>query len=171
MIYNPEFRKNIQLHLNPAKLVMMPIVLGMIFFAIYLYNTHSNQHHWYQVDTRAYIANIMQIYSLTLFGILVFIWGTKMAVDSLIGEFNDKTWDSQRMTAIGPWNLVWGKLFGGTLFSWYGGVICLLVFATSAMFNPQWQRSIIVRFCWLLSATTQCLTIWPLFSTNKSLAY
>ena len=81
----------------------------------------------------------MQTTALVLFGGIVFIWGTKMAVDSLAGEFNDRTWDSQRMTAISPWDLVQGKLFGSTLYAWYGGLLCLLVFVCVAL--PSYDSS------------------------------
>ncbi|MCI5139655.1 MAG: hypothetical protein D3922_14880, partial [Candidatus Electrothrix sp. AR1] len=41
------------------------------------------------------------------------------------------------MTAIGPWNLVWGKLFGSTLYAWYGGLFCLLVFVVAFFSAPK----------------------------------
>ncbi|CAK8723436.1 hypothetical protein GCAAIG_13230 [Candidatus Electronema halotolerans] len=125
MIWNPEFRKNIQLELNPVKLVLMPVVIGMMFAVVYL-----------SVDNKAPAAPPLQLAALILFAALVFVWGTKMAVESLISEFNDRTWDSQRMTAIGPWSLAWGKLLGSSLFAWYGGLFCLLVFAASTAAIP-----------------------------------
>jgi hypothetical protein len=125
MIWNPEFRKNIQLELNPVKLALMPVVIGMIFAIVYL-----------SVDKNKPAAPPLQMASLILFAVLVFAWGTKMAVESLISEFNDRTWDSQRMTAIGPWSLAWGKLLGSSLFAWYGGLFCLLVFAASSAAIP-----------------------------------
>jgi hypothetical protein len=122
MIWNPEFRKNIQLELNPVKLVLMPVVIGMIFAIVYLIRLDN--------------APLLQTASLVLFTLLVFAWGTKMAVESLINEFNDRTWDSQRMTAISPWSLAWGKLLGSSLFAWYGGLFCLLIFAASTAAMP-----------------------------------
>jgi len=130
MISNPEFIKNIRLQLNPVKLVLMPMILGMIFFVVYLLNADSNEP----------VEHTMQVTSLILLGLVVFIWGTKMAVESLAGEFNERTWDSQRMTAIGPWNLVWGKLFGSTLYAWYGGLLCLLLFAVATFSTPDPSR-------------------------------
>ena len=35
--------------------------------------------------------------------VLLFLWGTRLAADSLFAEVNGRTWDSQRSSAIGPW--------------------------------------------------------------------
>ncbi|WP_417912934.1 hypothetical protein [Candidatus Electronema sp. TJ] len=133
MIWNPEFRKNIQLEINPVKLVLMPMVLGMVFVSVYLSNT------------KEVAAQPMQITSLILFTLLVFVWGTKMVVESLVSEFNNRTWDSQRMTAISPWSLAWGKLFGSSLFAWYGGLYCLLVFAVTSLIVPTKDAQLMLK--------------------------
>lgn len=142
MIGNPEFIKNIQLQINAVKMVLMPAVLGMIFIVVYLMNA----------DSYKPVEYAMQVASLVLLGVIVFVWGTKMAVESLAGEFNDKTWDSQRMTAIDPWNLAWGKLFGSTLFAWYGGLFCLLVFTVSSFFSPKSYRFLELLLAWYFAA-------------------
>ncbi len=144
MIWNPEFRKNIQLELNPVKLVLMPGVISMIFAIVYLIS----------VDNKEPAAPPLQIASLVLFALLVFVWGTKMAVESLISEFNDRTWDSQRMTAIGPWSLAWGKLLGSSLFAWYGGLFCLLVFAASTAAIPAEGRQMLKMLLFIIFAGT-----------------
>ena len=125
MIWNPEFRKNIQLDFNAVKLVLVPLVLGMIFAISYL-----------SVEKNEPAAPQLQLTALILFTVLVFVWGTKMVVESLISEFNDRTWDSQRMTAISPWSLAGGKLIGSSLVAWYGGLFCLLVFAAASAAVP-----------------------------------
>ena len=35
------------------------------------------------------------------------------------------------MSALDPWTMTWGKLFGSTSFNWYGGLMCLAVIASS----------------------------------------
>ncbi|MCI5222871.1 MAG: hypothetical protein D3924_09415, partial [Candidatus Electrothrix sp. AR4] len=158
---NPEFIKNIQLQINAVKLVLMPVVLGMIFFIVYLMNA----------DSREPVEYAMQVASLVLLSIIVFVWGTKMAVESLAGEFNDKTWDSQRMTAIDPWNLAWGKLFGSTLFAWYGGLVCLLLFAVSSFFSPKPYRFIelllFILFSGIFAQATILAFVLTEFAKNR----
>lgn len=134
MIWNPEFRKNIQLELNPVRIVLMPAVLGMILVISYL-----------SVEKNQPAAPQLQMTALILFTAIVFIWGTKMAVESLISEFNERTWDSQRMTAISPWSLAWGKLVGSSLFAWYGGLCCLLVFAAASLAVPEQEAKLMCK--------------------------
>ena len=43
----------------------------------------------------------------------------------LFEEWQQKTWDSQRMSAMGPWQMAAGKLFGSTAFAWDGGLLGL----------------------------------------------
>lgn len=164
MIKNPELIKNIQLELNPVKLVLMPVVLGMIFFIVYL-----------NADKHEPAAQSMQTASLVLLELIVFIWGTKMAVESLVSEFNDKTWDSQRMTSISPWTLAWGKLLGSTLFAWYGGLFCLLVFAASSVAVPEdlprlVKMLLILIFTGLLTQTAILAFILTEFAKNRDAA-
>ncbi|CAK8715930.1 hypothetical protein GKODMF_07515 [Candidatus Electrothrix gigas] len=161
MIGNPEFIKNIQLQINAVKMVLMPAVLGMIFIVVYLMNA----------DSYKPVEYAMQVASLVLLGVIVFVWGTKMAVESLAGEFNDKTWDSQRMTAIDPWNLAWGKLFGSTLFAWYGGLFCLLVFTVSSFFSPKSYRFLelllSILFAGVFAQATTLAFILTEFAKNR----
>jgi hypothetical protein len=42
-----------------------------------------------------------------------------------VAEIRERTWDSQKLSAIGPWTMVWGKLFGATAANWFGALVCL----------------------------------------------
>lgn len=163
MTSNPEFIKNIRLQLNGVKLVLMPMILGMIFFLAYIS----------EADSYRSVEKTMQITALVLFGGIVFIWGTKMAVDSLAGEFNDRTWDSQRMTAISPWDLVQGKLFGSTLYAWYGGLLCLLVYICVALSTTEPSRYLDVLlfliFAGIFVQSTLLAFILTEFAKNRDL--
>lgn len=113
---NPEFRRNIWLEITPHRLVGMPLVLTAIFLLIYMLNG-------YKFD------NDLAVSSLFGFTILSVLWGTRLSSESVITEIRDRTWDSQRMSAIGPWQMTWGKLLGSPIYTWYGGAICLLLYA------------------------------------------
>jgi hypothetical protein len=118
MNINPEFRRNLWLELTPSRLVGMPLVLGIFFFLAY------------SMDDNQYGASVAGA-ALTLFGLLAFLWGVRLASETLITEIRDHTWDSQRMSVIGPWSMTWGKLLGSTIYPWYGALICLFVYLTS----------------------------------------
>ncbi|AMO96314.1 putative membrane protein [Collimonas fungivorans] len=118
---NPEFKRNLWLQFSLHRLIAMPAILGLIFFTLSLAN--DNWPGGVPLDSVA----------LILFAGIVCLWGTRNASSAVIEEVRDKTWDQQRMSALDPWTMTWGKLFGATAFNWYGGILCLLVFAIAAL--------------------------------------
>jgi len=108
---NPEFRRYLWTELSLHKLVAIPVVLAGAFL---LADT-----------TRFGVADAAKIG----FMLLVYLWGTRQAAAAVAEEVRGGTWDSQRMSALDAWPMAWGKLFGATALSWYGGLICLGVYA------------------------------------------
>lgn len=119
MNINPEFQRNIWLEISAYHIALMTIILGLVFSLVTLVNGEID-------ESLAYI-------SLALFVILVPIWGGKLAHQSIIQEVDNHTWDGQRMSSIAPWSMTWGKLFGSTLLTWFGGAICLVVYVMAAL--------------------------------------
>ncbi len=122
--FNPEFRRNVWLEFSWQRLVAMPAVLGSVFLLVYI------------VSDRIPDGGLTEV-SLVGFYIIAFIWGTRRSAAALADEVRDRTWDGQRLSALGPWALSWGKLFGSTVFVWYGALICLTVFFLSGLGNVQ----------------------------------
>jgi len=60
-----------------------------------------------------------------LYCFFVVLWGTRSAALSVVAEIRERTWDSQKLSAIGPFSMVWGKLLGATAHNWFGGLLCL----------------------------------------------
>lgn len=114
MIGNPEFQRNIWLELTPGRLIVMPFVLMASFFLSYI----ADDYHL--GEATAGVAR-------TLFIVISMIWGTKLASESVMNEVRDNTWDWQRLSVLTPWELTFGKLFGSTIYTWYGAAICLFV--------------------------------------------
>jgi hypothetical protein len=108
---NPEFKRNLWLSFSMPRLIGMPAILALIFLAIGM-NTELSK---------------LGSTATALFMGIVWLWGTKNAAAAIGDEQRDHTWDQQRMSALSPWEMTWGKLFGSTLFNWYGGALCLLV--------------------------------------------
>jgi len=96
---NPEFRRNLILHLSPHRLIAMPTVLGAFVLVVYTLQDRS-------FDWGTGLVAEFAYYFFT------FLWGTKLAAESIVGEVVDGTWDQQRMSAMRPWRMAWGKLFG-----------------------------------------------------------
>jgi hypothetical protein len=117
---NPEFRRQLWLELTPHRLLAMPLTLGLLLAMIYLTATTV------EADGGAATARA----ALWIFGGLLVLWGTRLAGDAVTEEVRARTWDQQRMSAIPPWQLAWGKLLGGPVFPWYGAALCAAVALT-----------------------------------------
>lgn len=115
MELNPEFRRNLWQELTPYRLAGMPLILAAVFYLAFVSD-----------DNR--LASAVASSATGLFFLITMIWGTKLASETVMNEIREHTWDGQRMSALTPWQLVWGKLFGSTAYTWYGAAICLLVY-------------------------------------------
>lgn len=105
---NPEFRRNLLLELSVHRLIAMPALLLMVFALANLVGGPGGVAWWAKAVT---------------IGLLVF-WGSRLSADSVLGEVSARTWDGQRMSALGPWAMGIGKLAGSTIYVWYGAAIC-----------------------------------------------
>ncbi|HTD91703.1 MAG TPA: hypothetical protein VK663_13635 [Burkholderiales bacterium] len=112
---NPELRRNLWLELSLHRLLAAPLVIALCALLIYA------------AGKQAALA-VLAGTSAAGFVAMVLLWGTQLAGASVVEEARDRTWDAQRMSAIGPWTMTWGKLLGAPAFAWYGGLILLLIF-------------------------------------------
>ncbi len=108
---NPEFRRNLWLQLSWPRLLLTPVLLGVIFAVIG------------SALGRASVTNT----AAGLFWAVTLLWGCRQAADSIGEEVAGGTWHGQRMSSLGAWPMTWGKLAGATAFSWYIALICLAV--------------------------------------------
>jgi hypothetical protein len=115
---SPEFLRHAWLELTPYRLVAMPVVLIGVFLVALLFAGGN----W---------GSDLAIAAVVVFAGIVFPWGNRMIADSLTQEIAGNTWDRQRMSALGAWEMTWGKLFGSTIYVWYGGLLCLGVLVVS----------------------------------------
>ena len=111
----------------------MPIILFAIFLLVFLYGNSGS-------DVK--VAQDLRSASMVMFILIATVWGSKRASEAVIGELNDGTWDCQRLTLISPWVMSIGKLFGSTMYNWYGGGICLLVYIYSSLQLPNIDQSL-----------------------------
>lgn len=107
---NPEFVRNLWLEATPFRLALIAGLLLLLFAILSLSSTGL-------ATTPAA--------ALGFYCFFVVLWGTRSAALSVVGEIRERTWDSQKLSAIGPFDMVWGKLFGATIHNWFGGLLCL----------------------------------------------
>jgi len=118
---NPEFQRNLWLELTPRRMILMAVVLGLCFFAA-------------AVTTDGAVSGPGET-ARWLYYLIVVVWGSRNAALSVVGEIRERTWDGQRLSSLGAGTMVWGKLFGSTLYNWFGGAICLAVIVTELLGN------------------------------------
>lgn len=118
MNLNPEFQRQLYLEFSQARLIGVPLILAIVFTLTF---AMDDKHQTFVTEQTA----------LGLFLLMMSFWGARQAVDSVLDEQRSHTWDTQRLSALDPWSMVCGKLFGSTLIVWYGGVICLIVYGFS----------------------------------------
>lgn len=121
---NPEFRRQLWLQFSSTRLILLPVLLVACFTAVAL----SGADH---------VATALSITGATLFGLLVWGMGTLAAGASVMDEITERTWDQQRMSAMQPWAMTWGKLAGASAYGWYGGAFCLLVAVPASVLAGQ----------------------------------
>jgi hypothetical protein len=109
---NPEFQRNVWVELTPRRLILMVVLLTLAFFAAAVAGGSDY--------TPASTAQL-------LYYAIVVVWGSRNAALAVVGEIRDRTWDMQLLSSIAPGAMTWGKLFGATIYNWFGGLICLAV--------------------------------------------
>jgi len=111
---NPELLRNLWLQFSLQRVIAAPLILGAIV-ALISFGTSTD---WSSI---AWAAN-------GGFFLIAYLWGARRAVNVLADEIASGTWDGQRMSSIGPWTMAWGKIFGGTAYTWYCAGICLVAY-------------------------------------------
>lgn len=92
---NPELRRNLWLEFSLHRLIGMPAVLALLFA---LFGSFGGA--WRE-----------RVFTAALWGfvILAHFWGTRQASAAVTDEVRDRTWDWQRLSALSPWQMTWGK--------------------------------------------------------------
>jgi hypothetical protein len=149
---NPELARNFKLELTSQRLVLMPVILVLLAGLILSFggNDFSMGSGWNDYD------KLCQ-FSLIAFLLITGIWGAKSAADGILDEYNNKTWDWQRMSTISPMKMTIGKLFGSTIYNWYGGIICLFIYFVSSILSN--HHSMLVSFVSMLNVILTAIAL------------
>jgi hypothetical protein len=108
---NPELQRNLWLEASPFRLALITGLLLLVFAATSVAPSG--------LATTSGAA-------LALYWFFAVLWGTRSAALSVVSEIRERTWDGQKLSSIGPWQMVLGKLLGATAANWFGALLCLL---------------------------------------------
>lgn len=122
---NPEFQRNLWLEAGPRRLAWTGVVLAAIYGAV-LVIAHDKA------------VPFLGGAGTAVFAATALIWGPRAAGGSLAEEVRQRTWDFQRLSALTPWEMAWGKLFGATALAWVAAAtgLVLAFFAALADGRP-----------------------------------
>ncbi|MEQ1776787.1 MAG: hypothetical protein ABL891_23620, partial [Burkholderiales bacterium] len=130
---NPELRRNLWLEFSLHRMIAVPAVIVLIALLIIASDDKN-------------VTRSLAMAAAGGYGAIVLLWGTRLAAASVLDEARERTWDAQRMSAITPWAMTWGKLLGAPSFTWYGGAILLAIF----MFSGNLANLPVLRYTALL---------------------
>jgi hypothetical protein len=135
---NPELRRNLWLQFSLLRLVMAPVAVGVSMLLAWL----------------ASAENPVAVASMAdwLYLFIALLWGTRRAADLVAEEIAGGTWDGQRMSVLGAWQMTWGKFVGGVSYVWYVAAFALAVhlWARGLAEATPWQHDEAVRLLHLL---------------------
>ena len=121
--FTPEFHRHLWLRFSPFRLVAAPLMIILCALTTTRLPTGFGD---YTITSTLYA-------SLTIFYFVVIVWGTYEAATAMQEEVRGNTWDFQRMSSISPAQIAFGKLFGVTSYTWYFGLLTLVLFAYAYM--------------------------------------
>ena len=115
---NPELQRNLWLEASPRRAAWAGVAVLGIYVAVYLAAEGAGSGELLRALGGA---------GAFIFFASALVWGVRLAGQSVASEIGERTWDFQRLSALDPWSMAWGKLFGATALAWVVGLAGLLV--------------------------------------------
>jgi hypothetical protein len=160
-VQNSELQKALWEDFSLHRIIAMPVVIALIAGTFILSESSESANH--NIQNMAY----MGFYTIAI------LWGTYQSAHAIPKEVTNNTWDNLRLSPISPWSLVLGKLFGSTLYQWYGALILLAIYCvTASNFYP--VSEVFSTVCCMLGVALVCQslgmlgTMLPLRKQEKS---
>ena len=143
---NPEFQRQLWLNWRPS-LLAWSLGLSLLVLALPMALSKPKD-----------LSGSLSMTAMAGLWIAAVVYGSVLAGRSLAEEASQNTWDWQRLSALSPWQMAWGKLLGATLPAWlyvlWFAVACAGV-ATVWVLDPiQMHHTIGLAVLWGLGLQT-----------------
>ena len=106
MMRNPEFQRQLWLNWRPS---LLGWSIGLVAVALAVPLAAAAKHERMQ---------FVGVTAMVLMWVAAVVYGSVLASRSLSEEASQNTWDWQRLSALTPWQMAWGKLLGATTPAW-----------------------------------------------------
>lgn len=103
---NPEFQRQLWLNWRPS-LLAWSLGLSLLVLALPLVLSKPKD-----------LSGSLSMTAIAGLWVAAVIYGSVLAGRSLAEEASQNTWDWQRLSALSPWQMAWGKLLGAALPAW-----------------------------------------------------
>ena len=123
LLRNPEFIRNTWTEMTLKRILAMPLLLVTACLLTYMAGNMVSD------------KPVLPLMCVFFYCVFTYIWGTRLAAETVIKEINHNTWSFQAMTPISPLSMSIGKLFGSTVYIWYGNLICFILYFLSCRFG------------------------------------
>ena len=145
---NPEFQRNLWLEASPRRVAWAAVTLILIYVAAILLTRGSSSG----------LAAALSSAGAVVFVVCGMIWGSRATGGSVLGEIADRTWDFQRLSALTPWSMTWGKLLGASSLAWFCALTGMaMMFAVSLSYangDLYWSLGFMMALALLLQAVS-----------------
>ena len=159
---NPEFERNLWLEASPRRLFGLAVALGLIYAATRLVSGG---------DSHGLLVALFTV-GLCVFAACGGIWAARAAGGSVLDEIRGRTWEFQRLSALTPWAMTWGKLFGAGSLAWLGAAsgIVAVGLTTAAMASPGDALAVVAGMIGLILFLQGCAMGAALVGVRKARA-
>lgn len=161
MMRNPELRRNLWLEFTSNRMIIGPVLLLVLFATAAAADWSLSR-----VVQGTVTFPITGAVARWAFLAIVLLWGGRQAAGAVIREIRNRTWDGQRMSALGPWAMTLGKLIGATSYSWMLGLCCLVVYAGVGIYNGV-GTAVLVAAASMAGFALVCQTVGLLLSLTR----
>ena len=120
---NPEFQRNLWLEASPRRLAWAGLVLALIYAGVSFVALQGDRSGEVGVLPALATTGLVVLFASAV------LWGVRLAGQAVSSEIGERTWEFQRLSAIRPWTMTWGKLFGATSLAWMVGLSGLVLAA------------------------------------------
>ena len=103
---NPEFQRQLWLNWRPS-LLAWSLGLSLLILAMPL-----------ALSSPKDLPGSLSMTAIAGVWVAAIVYGSVLAGRSLAEEASQNTWDWQRLSALSPWQMAWGKLLGAALPAW-----------------------------------------------------
>lgn len=128
---NPEFLRNLWLEFGASRVALVTVTLLLGFAVV-----------WISADYT--LGDAVANLALWVYAGATLAWGARAVSLSMVEEVRAGTWDTQKLSALEPWTMTWGKLFGASALAWYAGALCMAAYLAAGGANAHGLRTIVL---------------------------